>query len=183
MATLPTIETERLLLRPHQMSDAVELQRLLNDKAIADTTRNIPYPYFEAMALDWLSSREPKFLAGEAANFAITKRDSGELLGSVGFRIHRDDERAEMGYWIGRPYWNLGYCSEAAAAALDYGFTGLSLNRIHACYVTRNPASGRVLEKIGMRPEGLARQHEVKWGQYEDLAYCGVLREDWIASD
>lgn len=61
-------------------------------------------------------------------------------------------------------------------------FYGLRLNRIHASYFRRNPASGRVMEKLGMSSEGLRRQHVKKWGRYEDVIECGLLRCDWIAS-
>ena len=88
--------------------------------------------------------------------------------------------QGELGYWIGVPYWGKGYCTEAGEALLEYGFTELDLNRIHASYFSRNPASGRVMEKLGMTYEGTRKQHILKWNKFEDLALKGILRKDWI---
>jgi [ribosomal protein S5]-alanine N-acetyltransferase len=80
--------------------------------------------------------------------FAITLAEDG-LIGAIGLMIQAAFARAEMGYWMGVPYWSNGYTTEAAAEVARYGFEELGLNRIHACYVTHNPASGRVMQKLG----------------------------------
>ena len=85
-----------------------------------------------------------------------------------------------MGYWIGVPYWNKGYCSEAAKALIGYGFDELGLNRVFAEHMVRNPASGRVMEKAGMTYEGTLRQHVKKWDRYEDLKVYGILRTELL---
>ncbi|MCI2424905.1 GNAT family N-acetyltransferase [Candidatus Acetothermia bacterium] len=176
----PTIVTERLLLRPFELSDAPDVQRLAGDKAIADTTLNIPHPYEDGMAEEWILTHQPKFEAGELVNFAIVLRTTGKLIGAIGLAIVRRFERAELGYWIGKPYWNNGYCTEAGRAVLRYSFSVLKLNRVHASHLTRNPASGRVMQKIGMTREGCARQHVKRWDRFEDLELYGILREGWI---
>jgi RimJ/RimL family protein N-acetyltransferase len=84
-----------------------------------------------------------------------------------------------MGYWIGKPFWNNGYCTEAARAVVEYGFGPLGLERIYANYLARNPASGRVLHKLGMTEEGHLRRHRRKFGRYEDLIVCGLLKSEW----
>jgi RimJ/RimL family protein N-acetyltransferase len=180
MKKRPAIETERLLLRPFQLSDAEDVQRLAGDRAIADTTLEIPHPYADGMAEEWISTHQPKFEAGELSNFAIVLRISGELVGAIGLRIVPRFERAELGYWIGWSYWKNGYCTEAGRAVLQYGFLVLKLNRIHASHLTRNPASGRVMQKMGMAHEGRARQHGKKWDKFEDLELYYILREQWI---
>jgi acetylornithine deacetylase/succinyl-diaminopimelate desuccinylase-like protein len=93
--------------------------------------------------------------------------------------FHPDHDRAEIGYWIGKPYWGRGYATEAAAAVLSYGFGALNLHRMHAYHYSRNPASGRVLQKIGMSHEGRAPGHIKKWGTHEDCELYGILRADW----
>lgn len=183
MKERPTIETERLLLRPFVMSDAKDVQRLAGDRAIADTTLNIPHPYEDGMAEEWISTHQPKFEAGELSNFAIVLQTSGELIGAIGLRIIPRFERAELGYWIGRPFWQNGYCTEAGCAVLQYGFSVLKLNRIHASHLTRNPTSGRVMRKMGMANEGHARQHAKKWDSFEDLELYGILREQWTRNN
>ena len=174
-----TIETERLLLRPFELSDAKAVQCLAGDRAIADTTLDVPHPYEDGMAEEWISSHQPKFETGELSNFAVVLRAAGELIGAIGLRITLRFDRAELGYWIGTPYWNNGYCTEAGGAVLQYGFSVLKLNRIHASHLTRNPASGKVMQKLGMVHEGCARQHVKRWDRYEDLELYGILKEQW----
>jgi [ribosomal protein S5]-alanine N-acetyltransferase len=179
MTGQPTLETPRLLLRPFRMADAEEVQRLAGDRAVADTTLNIPHPYEDGLAEKWIGNHRDWFDLGEQAVFAITLRPAGTLMGCVGLRINRDDQRAELGYWIGRPYWGQGYCTEAAQAVLAFGFKRLALNRIYAHHFVRNPASGRVMQKLGMSREGRLRQHVRKWGTFEDLELYGILRHQW----
>jgi RimJ/RimL family protein N-acetyltransferase len=182
MKKLPTTPTERLLLRPFEEADAPAVQRLAGDRAIADTTLNIPHPYEPGMAEQWIATHQPGFESGTLCNFAIALRQTGELVGAIGLVVTVRFDRAELGYWIGRPYWNRGYCTEAAWAVLDFGFEALGLNRIHAIHFSRNPASGRVMEKIGMTHEGRSRQHGKRWGVYEDLELYGILRSEWEAA-
>jgi ribosomal-protein-alanine N-acetyltransferase len=106
------------------------------------------------MAEEWISTHQEKFERGELVNFAIVLRNDDMLIGAIGLVINQQHENAELGYWIGKPYWGNGYCTEAAKAVLHYGFTVLGLNRIYASHMSRNPASGRVMEKIGMKYEG-----------------------------
>jgi [ribosomal protein S5]-alanine N-acetyltransferase len=80
---------------------------------------------------------------------------------------------------VGRDWWGQGYATEAARAVLRYGFEELKLNRIYAHHMTKNPASGRVLEKIGMQREGCLRQMIRKWGVLEDVVLYAILRQDW----
>ena len=180
MKTRPTIETKRLRLRPFELSDAKDVQRLAGDGAIADTTLNIPHPYEDGMAEEWISTHQPKFESGELLNFAIVSRTSDKLIGAIGLRIVPRFERAELGYWIGKPYWKNGYCTEAGRAVLQYGFSVLKLNRIHASHLKRNPASGRVMQKLGMVHEGCARQHAKRWDRFEDLVFYGIIKDYWI---
>jgi RimJ/RimL family protein N-acetyltransferase len=91
----------------------------------------------------------------------------------------KDQGIAEIGYWIAVPYWGRGYATEAAAEIVRYGFEERNLQRVFACHFTRNPASGRVLQKAGMKYEGTLRQHVRKWDEYVDVAFYGVLRHEY----
>ncbi len=122
----PTLHTSRLMLRPFKMADAPAVQRLLAAREIAEMTANIPHPYEDGMAEEWI-------------------------------------------------------LSHTSVAVLHYAFAELNLNRVFASHYTKNPASGRVMQKIGMRYEGLQRQHRLKWENFEDLALYGILRDDWLA--
>ena len=95
----------------------------------------------------------------------------------------KDQHRAELGYCVGKPFWNRGYATEAARLIVAFGFNELQLNRIASRHLVRNPASGRVMQKIGMVLEGTLRQDTVKWGKYEDLHAYGLLRNDWDQRD
>jgi ribosomal-protein-alanine N-acetyltransferase len=99
-------------------------------------------------------------------------------VGAVGLILAPAHDRAELGYWIGAPYWGRGYATEASRAVVRWGFEGLGLRRIHASHFPRNPASGRVLEKLGMRHEGTLRQHVKKWDEYLDLESYGLLADE-----
>jgi RimJ/RimL family protein N-acetyltransferase len=179
MQELPTITSDRLLLRPFTLSDAADVQRLAGDWAVADTTLNIPHPYPDGAAERWIIGHAERFQRREILTLAVTVRATGELAGCISLRLHDDHGRAEMGYWMGVPYWNRGYCSEAARALVAYGFEQMALNRIYAHHLTRNPASGRVMQKAGMTYEGTQRQHVKKWDRYEDIAAYGILRSEF----
>jgi ribosomal-protein-alanine N-acetyltransferase len=176
----PMLQTRRLILRPFAASDAPMVRRLAGEKEIADTTLNIPYPYPDGAAEAWIATHPRRFADGVSAIFAVVKRREGSLIGSIGLEISTEHATAEMGYWIGRPYWNHGYCTEAAEAILGFAFNDLLLNRVQARHLTRNPASGRVMQKIGMSHEGHLRQAVLKWGKSEDLELFAILKEDFV---
>jgi ribosomal-protein-alanine N-acetyltransferase len=182
MKQRPTLVTERLVLRPFDLSDAGRVQELAGDWAIAEMTLEIPHPYEDGMAEQWISTHEPRFEEGSLLNFAVTLRETAELIGAVGLGLTARFERAEIGYWIGKPYWNKGYCTEAGVAVVEYGFTTLGLNRIFASHYARNPASGRVMIKLGMKPEGVLRRHLKRWDRFEDMVVYAILKEEWWAA-
>ena len=176
----PVLQTERLILRPFSTDDAATVQRLAGDRAIADKTLNIPHPYEDGMAEEWISTHKQKFESGENVNYAVILSSTEELIGAIGFvEISRRFDHAELGYWIGQPYWNNGYCTEAGLRMLKYGFENLNLHRIHAFHIKRNLASGKVMQKLGMVKEGIMRQHVKKWDIYEDIVTYGILKQDW----
>ncbi len=179
MSNRPTLSTERLILRPFHLGDAPRVQELAGEKAIASTTLNIPHPYEDGMAEDWIETHAEAFEKGESVTFAIVLKQENALIGAVGLDVNAAHDRAELGYWIGVPYWNNGYASEAARAVLEYGFVERKLNRIYASHLTRNPASGRVMRKIGMTHEASFREHVKKWGEFEDLEMYGILRDEF----
>src|SRR6266436_4579460 len=137
----PTLDTTRLVLRPFMVDDAPDVQRLAGVREVASTTLRIPHPYSTGMAEAWISTHRDAYEGGALVNFAIVQRTDQALIGSIGLDIDAHHANAEMGYWIGVPFWNHGYCTEAAQAVLQYGFAVLRLHRIHASHMARNPAS------------------------------------------
>jgi len=179
----PIIKTERLILRSFTLADAPIVQKLAGDREIADTTMNIPHPYIDGAAEEWIGMHAERFQTGKVVTYAIVLKKSSQLIGAISLLVLRTFDRAEMGYWVGKDFWNHGYCTEAAAALLKFGFGSLRLNRIFAEHFTRNPASGAVMEKIGMSFEGCLRQHMKKWGKYEDMNVYSILREEFDQGD
>jgi [ribosomal protein S5]-alanine N-acetyltransferase len=164
---IPTIETERLRLRPFSLDDASELQRLASDIDIASTLLTLPHPYEDGVAEQFIKARQEKFERRESIDFAVTHRKEMFIIGDVGL-IFREYESAEIAYWIGKPFWNKGYCAEAGEALVRFGFDVLGMNRIYGRHMTRNPSSGRVMQKIGMKYEGRLRQNVKKWDKFEE---------------
>jgi ribosomal-protein-alanine N-acetyltransferase len=174
----PTLRTRRLVLRGFRMTDVEAVRTLAGDAAVARNTLNVPHPYTRQDAERWIASHPDQLRAGEAVTFAVTAPEEGRVVGAVGLILAPAHDRAELGYWIGAPYWGRGYATEASRAVVRWGFEGLGLRRIHASHFPRNPASGRVLEKLGMRHEGTLRQHVKKWDEYLDLESWGLLADE-----
>ena len=176
---LPELRTERLVLRAFETADASRVQELAGSREVALNTKNIPHPYPPGAAQEWIASQNEKLAQGHH-NFAI---DDGELVGCIGLRVQNELERAEIGYWIGKPFWGRGYATEAAAAIIRYGFEDLNLHRIYAGYFSpRNEKSARVMIKNEMKYEGTLRQHVKKWDEFVDIVYYGILREEYGSS-
>ncbi|MCU1349297.1 MAG: acetyltransferase [Acidobacteria bacterium] len=179
MTTMPTLETARLILRPFTPEDAAELSLVINDLEIARNTLTIPHPYPAGEAARWILLHQERFEATGDVHFAIVPRDSGRIAGEMGLMVNRDHARAEIGYWLGSEARGRGYAPEAAEAVLRYGFEVAGLNRIFAAHFTRNPASGRVLQKVGMRHEGTHRQALRKGDEFLDAEMYAILRSEW----
>lgn len=173
------LRTTRLLLRSFDPEDIPALARLAGAREIAAQTANIPHPYSEEDARSFLAKAAEEFRAGRAAVFAISAPPERELHGAAGLHIQAEHKRAELGYWIGVPYWGKGYATETAAALIAFGFGTLKLHRIYAHVHAGNTASQRVLEKIGMRHEGRSREHVLKWDGLVDIENYGMLAEDF----
>jgi RimJ/RimL family protein N-acetyltransferase len=148
-ASIPVLETKRLALRAARLEDAKAVAALANDRRIAENTARIPYPYKLADAEQFIAGANKK---GEAA-YLITLRD-GTIIGACGLMFHYDDT-PEIGYWLGVPYWNKGYATEALHALIDYAFTDLMHDAVQAGARVTNPASRRVLEKCGFQWTGV----------------------------
>jgi ribosomal-protein-alanine N-acetyltransferase len=178
MPIRPTLETARLRMRPYVEADIAELLPLIGTREVAATTLRIAHPYTEQDARAFFAlSEEPGKLW-----LAITLRIDGRQIGGIGLRIDRQHQHAELGYWLGVEHWGKGYATEAGREMLRYGFEDLGMHRIFATHFKHNPASGRVLKKLGMRYEGCQREHLRKWDQFVDSEMYGLLRQEWRIS-
>lgn len=176
-----TLETARLRLRPLRLEDAPAIVSLAGRREVADTTLSVPHPYSEKQAREWIALRTGRTGEGNETAFAMALRQNGQIVGAIGMRdIDFAHWQAELGFWVGVEHWSQGYATEAVGALLRFAFEQLNLNRVHAHYMVRNPASGRVLEKVGMKREGVLRQRVRKWGVFEDVVVCALLRAEWL---
>ncbi len=144
--------TERLLLRPGWPEDARALYQAIADERIVRNLASAPWPYRLADAEAFLSTeRDPASMG-----LLMFRRTAAapELVGCAGFG-RRPSGAIEFGYWVARPHWGKGYATEAGRALVELARDSLRMSKLHAGHFLDNPASGRVLEKIGFRPTGI----------------------------
>ena len=171
--------SDNLILRPFEINDAKRVRELAGDYEIAKTTLHIPYPYPEDAAEAWIKRTHEAAARGSLYAFAVVRKVDSELLGAISLGIVPEYKRAELAYWMGKPYWGHGYTTEAASKLLKFGFEELDLNRIYAYAFSTNPASSMVMQKIGMAYEGTLVQHVRKWDEYYDLVAYGIVRQTY----
>jgi RimJ/RimL family protein N-acetyltransferase len=159
------IKTRRLVLRELTDSDTPEFAHLAGDWDVARQTARIPYPYSEELAREWMDTLGPE-------EFVRAVVHHGTLIGAVGY-VANEDRSAEIGYWIGKPWWGLGFATEAASALVRHCFTTAGFKRLTCCHFVDNAASRRVIQKLGFRANGLctawcdARRAEFPTQSYE----------------
>jgi len=162
----------RLILRPLYREDAPALSALANNKKIWDRVRDyFPFPYTETDAREFIATTQES-----DPPLSLALEHGGEFCGVIGLMPQSDVNRksAEIGYWIGEPFWNKGLATEAVRQMCDYGF-GLGFARLQAAVFEYNGASMRVLEKNGFVREGIFRQAVYKNGRLWDEHWFGKL--------
>jgi RimJ/RimL family protein N-acetyltransferase len=169
-----TIPFDEYVIRRFRKDDIDALVRHANNRKVWLNLRDVfPHPYERQHAREWLEtvrSMDPELA------FAIA--DAQELIGGIGLHPQTDVLRrsAELGYWLGEPYWGKGIATRAVRAMTEWGFANLDVNRIFAYVFGWNASSARVLEKAGFIFEGRMRQAVYKDGQLTDMLVYGRLR-------
>ena len=171
----PRLETDRLLLRPFSIDDAETVRGLAGAKEVYATTTNVPHPYEEGMGEMWIASHPAQFYNGKGVTLAVTLDAGATVVGAIGLTATPEHRRAELGYWIGVPYWGRGYATEAAIVTIRYGFEILGYHKVMARHWEKNPASGRVMAKAGMTKEGEIVDEVLKDGAFHTMVYYGIL--------
>lgn len=183
MPPQPVIEARHLRLRPFIAGDAPEVQRLAGDRRVAEMTLAIPHPYPDGAATAWITTHPFGWLAGCEITYAIERRRDAALLGAIALlNVSAAHAHAEVGYWIGHEHWGQGHATEATRALLDFAENELGLTRFAGRCLARNPASARVLQKAGLRPEGCLVRHLEIGGVYEDVLLFGRVAPSRLAS-
>jgi ribosomal-protein-alanine N-acetyltransferase len=176
----PTIESERLMLRPLTMSDDQAVYAYASDPQVSkyvtfETAKSIEDSrvFLETSLKNYSEGKDP-------LNFAVILKSENKLIGSVGY-LHWSnvDKRIEIGYALSRPYWNQGYVTEAAKLLIDYCFTNTDIIRIEARCRAEHNASARVMEKAGMKYEGLLHKQSFIKGEYWDMKIYSIIRDEW----
>jgi RimJ/RimL family protein N-acetyltransferase len=170
--------SEQIHLAEFQGSDKPALLQYLNDRDIYERTLRIPFPYTEAAADDWLAlvatiTRQQ----GQPVHWAVCNADDA-LIGGCGFDGFQvgQSHRAEVGYWLAKPYWGRGIMTAVVKRVCQHAFEEFGLVKITAHVFAFNPASARVLEKCGFQQEGFLRKHFLKDGRFIDAKLFALLK-------
>ncbi len=175
----PSLETERLLLRPFFAEDAPAVHERAGAPEVADTAISIPVRYSLDGAKAWIAAQVYSFRRLTAVHFAMELRETGELIGAVELGdIDREHLQAELSFWVGAQWWGQGYATEVAGEIMRFGFDVLELNRIYAKTLVRSAGSARVMRKLRMRREGVLRERVCRDGKFEDVGLYAALRDD-----
>jgi ribosomal-protein-alanine N-acetyltransferase len=166
-------------LEPISLAHADAVQALASDPLIAATS-NVPHPYPPDGALTWIRYTLAQRELGYELNFAVVSREG--VVGVCGvLNITAAPSRGELGYWIGVPYWNRGYASNAARELVQRVFMEHGIDELYSSCLTRNPASFRVLEKTGFRHVGFGTHADSKWGPEDRFAIFELSKREWEA--
>lgn len=145
-----TLESERLMLRPFAFDDAKQVQLLAGDKRVSEMTSNIPHPYHDGIAEQWICTHRPSYNTDGSMAYAIIDKANDTLMGAISL-VFRSPDEAELGYWLGVPYWGLGYATEATQSLLEFADKESTVKTITARHLTHNDASRNVIVKCGFR--------------------------------
>ena len=173
MATIPIIETDRLVLRPFRREDAPEVARILSTPHMFEHTLRFPHPYPVETAVSWIGSHAEDAATGVKLQWAITLPDD-TLIGTVSLALEREPPQGDLGYWISVGHWNHGYATEAVRGVVAFGFDVLRLPRIEGMCYASNTASTRVLEKSGLVLERTLHDYIVADGQHHDVLLYAI---------
>lgn len=179
--TLPTLETDRLLVRPMRQEDVDDLFAYTQDE---ETARYVTWNANQTVdqAQQFLTHVLSNYEQGKQAPWAIEWKATGQMVGTIDF-IHLlldENKQAELGYALSRQFWGKGIVTEAVERVLDFGFEALQLERIQARCMEPNIGSARVMEKVGMTYEGTLRRLIFIKGTFHDVKMYSILREEYV---
>jgi [ribosomal protein S5]-alanine N-acetyltransferase len=177
----PKIETDRLILRKLEMTDAQSVfDHWLSDERVTDNRIN-PAHKSVSETVERVQNIISQYESEDFCYWAIELKASGELIGEIDlYDFDNATENCEVSYSLGFKWWNQGYGTEALRAVVEFGFRTMNIHKISAAHNTDNPASGRIMIKVGMKLEGIIR-HMIRnsKNQYKDCAVYGLLQEDY----
>ncbi len=177
---IPTLKTERLILRKMKITDSEDMFEYSKDPEVTKYLLWSPHTEY-SQSLEYLRFLQGRYRAGDFYDWGIVLKDSGKMIGTCGFTsLDFGNNSGEVGYVINRSYWGKGIASEALAQVMRFGFMELNLHRLEARYMAENVSSRRVMEKCGMSFEGIKRSSMFVKGIYRDIGTCSILSDEYI---
>ena len=175
------LEGERFRLRTIESKDIDSITKYCKDRLVSRWLLRVPYPYKRKDAEDFIKRNRKKELKGEARRFGI--EIDGEIVGVCSLEsIDLKNKNAELGYWLGKPFWKKGYMTEAVKMVVEYGFKKMKLERIYASALDVNIGSQKVLKKLGFKKEGISRKEIFKNNRWYNRLWFGLLKDEYKKS-
>jgi len=175
-----TIETQRLILRRFQVTDLISIfKNWLSDPEVQNNYGEIACNNIEEaeqLVKKWIFLYQNR----EFYKWTIILKETEESIGQIAFYlVDSKNQRADIEYCIGQSYWSNGYATEALKAVIDYAFKRICLNRVQALHRSKNPLSGKVMQKAGMKYEGTLRQYLIHKNEFDDCIMYAIIRQEW----
>ena len=178
---IPELSTERLILRRMMVGDCYDMYEYARRADVTQYLTWSPHPNVD-YTKEYLAYLSHHYALGDFYDWALILKDENKMIGTCGFiRFYFPNDCAEVGYVMNPEYRGQGIAPEAPAEVIRFGFSVIGLNRIEAKYIVGNEASRRVMEKVGMRFEGVHREGMKIKERYRDIGVCSVLARDFAA--
>ena len=176
---IPTVRTERLILRAMKVSDAEDMFDYAHREEVSRYLTWSPHPNL-AHTKEYLTYIGQRYRTGDFYDWAIEDAESHRMIGTCGFTCFDfASDAAEIGYVLHPDFRGRGLATEAVRAVLAFGFDELALHRISARYMVENERSRRLMERVGMTFEGVSRESEKIKGAYRSIGRCAILRQEY----
>ena len=169
---------EKVRIRPTRPTDAPDAYRLVTDEAVPSRLLWDGPENEEEIANNYRRWQD-ELKTGASYNFAVERADQPGMIGGIGPRLRTHPLQADIGYWLGVPFWNQGYMTDAVRLVCHLSFKYLEVVRVYATVMVGNMGSRRVLEKNGFSVDGTLRQHVIKRGEWRDEWFLSLLRSEW----
>lgn len=171
-----TLETNRLILRPFSMEDAPSMFEYASDP---ETVRHLVFEPHQTLQ----DSKDiiPILFLDKPGTYAITLKENFKMIGAIDIRTDDENQKASFGYVLNKKYWNKGYMSEALNCILKICFETLKTKRVESTHYEKNPASGKVMQKCGMKYEGMGKNELIIKGNSVNVLHYAILSEEWFS--
>ncbi len=174
------LDGERVQIRPLRFSDEEDIFTNVRDKDVVKWTSNIPWPYPDDAAYKFIRKTHYEKRNRNGYTFGIVLKEINSIVGVASlFNINWDHSNAEIGFWIGKRYWNRGLMTEAVKLILRFGFHEIRLHRIYAGLFEKNIGSRRVLEKTGFKLEGVLKETRFKCNKWHNEFIYRILKSEY----